>query len=413
MSFRRRLMMAGGGALPYDAEVEYLETDGINPTGFELPIKVNRATDAFEITYQQTTNVNQARLLITGTLDTSTGLVDGDGVVNFYINGSGKYGLYTTTWANPINVTVGTYKDIVKIDYKNNKFCLNGYAANATDDNNLSSSNLYLMFGFRGYPLFKGKFYGFRFWRNDVLQMDCIPVRIGSVGYLYDKIGNTLYSNPCSGSFSLGADTGDISKFTRLDYVHSGIGAYIVTEYVPNYNTKIEFDMQMDSSVSAASNKYPAFFGIRSDNRQNSIAAYYPEKSTGYFVAQFGTTSSNIKTDIQFGYDRLVGELSKDGLIINGSTYQPQSTNSFTCPAYLQTNHISDMKRVADLHYQNNYSTQFKGYTYRLKIRDNGVLISDYVPVKNQQDVYGLYDLVKNKFYRSNSPTAFTGGYDN
>jgi len=36
--------------------------------------------------------------------------------------------------------------------------------------------------------------------------MDLIPVRVGQVGYMYDKISNKLFGNSGTGSFILGPD---------------------------------------------------------------------------------------------------------------------------------------------------------------------------------------------------------------
>ena len=407
--FRRRLMM-GSGVLPYDAEVEYLETDGTNPAGFELPIQVNRATDALEITYQQTTNVNQARFFLSGTgADYSTGKVTNtDNVADFYVNNTGKYGLWATNWSNPINLTIGTYKDIVNVDYKNGKFYLNGYAANATDGNNVSSGNLYLLFGNNTNPLFKGKFYGFRFWRNGVLQMDCIPVRRGNVGYLYDKIGRVLYSNPCVGSFALGADTGDISKYTRVDYILNAGNSYIVTGFIPNQDTKVWFDMQLSSVTQPSNVSNPSLFGAEKTQKENAFCVSF--ESLGNLQAQFGTTENANETDISLSADRLTGELSKNSFTVNGSSYAVGSVSNFNGTYNMLIFDRGFTRSVTTLHKVANSNSSFLGYLYGFKIWDGETLVRDFVPVRNQLNVYGLWDLVYNKFYRSNSPTAFTGG---
>lgn len=41
---------------------------------------------------------------------------------------------------------------------------------------------------------------------NDVLVMDLIPVRVGQMGYLYDKISGHLFANAGTGDFILGND---------------------------------------------------------------------------------------------------------------------------------------------------------------------------------------------------------------
>ena len=36
--------------------------------------------------------------------------------------------------------------------------------------------------------------------------MDLIPVRVGTTGYMYDKVSGQLFSNNGTGSFTLGQD---------------------------------------------------------------------------------------------------------------------------------------------------------------------------------------------------------------
>lgn len=50
------------------------------------------------------------------------------------------------------------------------------------------------------------KCYYFKIYDNDTLVRDFIPVRIGSVGYMYDKVSDTLFGNAGTGSFILGPD---------------------------------------------------------------------------------------------------------------------------------------------------------------------------------------------------------------
>ena len=45
-----------------------------------------------------------------------------------------------------------------------------------------------------------------KIYEDEVLVRDFIPVRVGSVGYMYDRVSGTLYGNAGAGSFVLGAD---------------------------------------------------------------------------------------------------------------------------------------------------------------------------------------------------------------
>lgn len=48
--------------------------------------------------------------------------------------------------------------------------------------------------------------YGFKFYEYDNLIMDLIPVRVGTTGYMYDKVSGKLFGNAGTGAFVLGPD---------------------------------------------------------------------------------------------------------------------------------------------------------------------------------------------------------------
>lgn len=52
----------------------------------------------------------------------------------------------------------------------------------------------------------KAKIYSCQITKNGVVVRDFIPVRVGNVGYMYDKVSNQLFGNAGSGSFTLGPD---------------------------------------------------------------------------------------------------------------------------------------------------------------------------------------------------------------
>lgn len=55
------------------------------------------------------------------------------------------------------------------------------------------------------YPL-SGKVYYLKIYQNDNLVRDFIPVRVGTTGYLYDRVSGQLFENSGSGSFTYGND---------------------------------------------------------------------------------------------------------------------------------------------------------------------------------------------------------------
>ncbi len=51
-----------------------------------------------------------------------------------------------------------------------------------------------------------GRHYYFKIYKNNILILDLIPVRIGNIGYMYDKISNKIFENQGTGDFILGPD---------------------------------------------------------------------------------------------------------------------------------------------------------------------------------------------------------------
>lgn len=194
---RRRVM---GKRLPYNAEIEYLESTGtqyIN-TGI-LPSKDLR------------TKVVQA---FTGNFILKNSSVfgsRGQGNSRYWANyddgfeiGYGGY-LKTSVVVHP--------NEICTIDFnyiKNDShyFSLNGIEYNVTGTPNTQYS--IVLFGRvvenTAPSLSPLRIYKVQFIRNNVLIGDLIPVRVGQVGYMYDKVSGQLFGNAGTGDFILGPD---------------------------------------------------------------------------------------------------------------------------------------------------------------------------------------------------------------
>lgn len=50
------------------------------------------------------------------------------------------------------------------------------------------------------------KIYELKVYESDVLVLDYIPIRVGSVGYMYDKVSGQLFGNAGTGDFVIGPD---------------------------------------------------------------------------------------------------------------------------------------------------------------------------------------------------------------
>ena len=180
--------------IPYDAEIEYLEGTGtqwidtlIHPTtgyGFEL--------------YGGFTEFNNNEFFGGG---------------NNWDNGLG----ICTHEAKTYGVIVGT-TEVCTLSAQNNVmhlFRVNSDGTVYVDNECKGQSGTQMPEGNYTMYIFnhsstrairKAKIYYCKIFNSNGLVFDGIPVRVGQVGYMYDKISRQLFSNEGSGNFVLGPD---------------------------------------------------------------------------------------------------------------------------------------------------------------------------------------------------------------
>ena len=186
-------------ALPYDAEVEYLESAGnciirtpIIPTGDDVRIQTKVLFKGYTdggsylpwfYTYANE-QTNTYRIIRKNTTTTSILLYNGARA-----NGGGV----------SYNITLN---NIYNIDFNRNRYTINTSSGNLSTAKGTENSEYLYLFS----PKFKGAFFFFRVWKDDVLMLDLIPVRKGTTGYMYDKVSGQLFGNAGTGQFILGPD---------------------------------------------------------------------------------------------------------------------------------------------------------------------------------------------------------------
>lgn len=201
--------MAQGG-LPYDARVEYLQSSGTQYINTEIApndyTKVectiyNDATDSwyvfgsrsgssFHFAQSGTTSNSKITAYVNDvTVDTGWNRsTDGGCVYNIMLET--KNGLY---------------------DYFIKNVTLNKtYTANNVQYNLLGeeiSIKIYIL-AIRAANILNGtsRLYSFKITKNDSVVLDLIPVRVGQVGYMYDRVSGQLFGNSGTGNFILGPD---------------------------------------------------------------------------------------------------------------------------------------------------------------------------------------------------------------
>ena len=199
---RRRVM--GGGKLPYDAEIEYLESTGTqyidclvngnNNSTVEVDFVYNRIT---------VTGLFGARIYNNNVFQNCfcVYMIDVYDVQVDYNNAHATF-VYSPTTRSVMRLERNAlYKNGVKLGD------VGTYTDFTTDASILLFSTHTGADGQTVEPrMFTGKIYYCKIWDNDALVRDLIPVRVGTVGYMYDKVSGQLFGNAGTGSFILGPD---------------------------------------------------------------------------------------------------------------------------------------------------------------------------------------------------------------
>jgi hypothetical protein len=207
---RRRVM--GGKKLPYDAEIEYLESSGMQYIDTGIPLFSDME---MTITFQLKRNVNNSSVI-------------GSAVSEAYSTANRKqmYLLanyfYNNIWYMSLaynNVTNVSIKDTTLLDdfstvvVHQHKIIVNGVEFSKENVSPFYAGGNCFLFWSDGTHEWLAQNKAFiklkRFLLKDsvgILVRDMIPVRVGTTGYLYDKVSGKLFGNNGTGSFILGPD---------------------------------------------------------------------------------------------------------------------------------------------------------------------------------------------------------------
>lgn len=197
--FRRQLMMRKGeSVLPYDAEVEYLKGDG--KSHIDTGMKAS------------------------GILHIKTYLVD------YFLRASGSwpFGGRNAYNNNAYGIFAATDSQKLVVAYNGNTMSFNNYSSYPSScwvemksgsikvgstthtftAKTFTSSYNVILFGLNngGSLLGSAVKIGKTFITDGTTTLDLIPVRVGTVGYMYDKLSGRLLGNDGSGTFILGND---------------------------------------------------------------------------------------------------------------------------------------------------------------------------------------------------------------
>jgi len=199
----------GGAKLPYDAEVEYLESTGTQyiDTGINPQSSTTWSTDIVCLP-----NSGITYMSLIGYYYTSLGVQ--------------SVGITNQKWSQTSLSVDYANQTLVHADQIGQSF--NGIQGNS---NNIGKGLLYLFNRtslLNQYP-WKGKIYSAKIWVESILVRDFIPVRFTnelgqSEGAMYDKVSGQLFRNQGTGAFLYGGDIYSVPVETS-QYVQDGLVA--------------------------------------------------------------------------------------------------------------------------------------------------------------------------------------------
>lgn len=186
----------GGGTLPYDAEIEYLESTGTQ--WIDTGIVVNSSNNIIaELKIVQSANTTDISFYFAQYASSP--------IFGAYSNGSNRFScVYRNKWAASTTSVDG---NVHILSYDNGKLYKGAtLLVTASSSTSITATNGLSLFSNRGSNSNKFKLYYFKLMNNHVTVLDMIPVRVGQVGYMYNRVSKTLFGNSGTGSFICGPD---------------------------------------------------------------------------------------------------------------------------------------------------------------------------------------------------------------
>jgi hypothetical protein len=282
----RNALMAGK-RLPYDAEVEFLQSTG---TQYILTGVTGGA----------------ARWEIGAKADSTTTQVLA--AMNWEANGGYYFGVLSGVWGfggsgNNTTISGTTYADIdaTIVGTGKSTATVNEQSCSRTKLDTFQANEWTLFAsGPTSFP-FYGRIYYARCYQNGVLVRDFIPVRKGTTGYLYDRVSGKLFGNAGTGDFVVGPDV------VPVEYIESHGTEYIDTGVLIEMTDKVDCTFELlaygnvtlagarvDSSTSSwaiwayTNSERRIRFDLLSDSHGGVVTSIAPTLGQEYKVSKIG-----------------------------------------------------------------------------------------------------------------------------
>lgn len=191
-------------------------------------------------------------------------------------------------------------------------------------------------------------------------------------------------------TFSAIAEVGLPEGYLQLSYIQGSGTQYIDTGFKPNNTTRVVAEFSSDNDTTFA------FFGTRDSETSNAYILWHI--NLGSIRSDYG--ANQVQQTIEPTADRITID-KNENICEYGAILIQNEAATFSCANNLllfttSTGGIVDERKAF-------------AKLYSCKIYDDDLLIRNFVPVKNDSDQVGLYDLIEEKFYANAGTGAFTG----
>ena len=246
---------------------------------------------------------------------------------------------------------------------------------------------------------FGGNIYTCKLWLNGVLVRDFIPVRKGTVGYMYDRVSGKLFGNAGTGDFVLGPDV------VPVEYIESHGTEWMKTDFVPDQDSHVELSFMNLNPDTITPNIWASgafigsgntqLFGVRITLGDSEIECFASPLRIHYYGQNIG-----IKFDAQFR--------NKIWTIRNVTS---DVASDFTCRAPLPLCGINSGTTSGAY----SVNPAFIGRIYTFRAWQGNILIRSFRPVRVGSGSTwegAMMDVLTRRIYRNAGTGAFTYGND-
>lgn len=382
----RNAMMASK-RLPYDAELEYLESTGTQWIDTGVAFSDSSRTYKWDITAQ---SVNKS----SGNYKWFCGYFSGYphccGTYNDTTDASRAFYPTGKYYANGVEISPPIAATDKKYDVVENIYSVNGLGVSDTLTIFTRRDTRYGTVSASG-PL---RVYACKLYDNGTLVRDFIPVRKGTVGYLYDRVSKRLFGNAGTGDFVLGPDV------VPVEYIESHGTEWIDTGVVGDNDCGVEME------VCTLGNDDRACFGSRGETTDSRFfIGFSITNRLGLYLGwntRFDYTSATpnrfYRASMNFEGDRAIR--------VDGT-----QVTSIASVLTSQSNRKS-LLFGANLGGSNSL---FTGRIKYCKMTSGVTLVRDFIPIRvgtGSTWEGAMMDVLTRRVYRNAGTGAFTWGND-